>query len=141
VKLVWGLQGKLASRYGMSDNWISEQLNETKETDFVVFPFLVFMQHLSELSPETFAMIDDYVRGILDEMRAEGVKGGVSESVDTLVHNVAGAWLKFETAYRNRVGRGELKALSGSMGAHVNNLSSALDPPVFLPDEMKRKAS
>jgi hypothetical protein len=129
IRLVWGLQGKIASRYGMSEFWISDQLSETKETDFVIYPYLVFMQHLSELSPETHAMIDDEVRRLMDEMRAKGLKGGVSEPVDTLVENVSAAWMKFQTAYRNRVGKGELKALSAKLGAQNNSLLQALDPP------------
>jgi hypothetical protein len=140
IHLAWGLQGKLAAKYGNSEPWLSTLLNENNENDGFVYPYLLFMERLNELSPETFAMIDDEVRRHLDEMRARGIKGRINESVDTLVEGVGVAWLKFQTAYRNRVGRGELKALSAKISAQANNLTDALDPVVMMPDEFRKKA-
>jgi hypothetical protein len=140
INTVWGLQGRIANRYGKSSYWISDILDERKEIDGFVYGYVLFMERVNELEPEVFAMIDDEVRRILDEMRATGIKGHVSESVDTLVEQIATTHARFLTAYRNRVGKGELKALAAKSSAQYGNLIQALDPPRCIPigDEKRR---
>jgi heat shock protein HspQ len=125
-----GLAAKLAAKYGKTEFWISDILKPSGETNGFVYPYLLFMERLAELNPEAHAMIDDEVRRINDELRTQGLSGGTNESTDALFSNVHKSYIDLLTTYKNRCGRGEIKARAALLGAHINTLVQTLDVPM-----------
>jgi hypothetical protein len=92
------------------------------------------MERLARHNPGGHAMLDDEVRRINDEIRfaqAKQVNGNSRLGIDDSMEAIAKAYMKLLTAYRNRCGRAEIKALAVMLNSHLGCLIKSMDMERF----------